>query len=384
GAAVLGRSGGCAELRSQLRQQVAGGPGEGTCVEPAPTGAATAADIVARLRGAAVSPAAIQVLPAFCGTIPVGGGWFYYYTDRTQECRVDLGRVFVVRTIEGQNVTVGFVDVGQVSYAYTTKNSLTWHHQVQIGAVAASGDVAGMTVGGSFNCLGACTVTGSSFPQQPVLTGIASGEGTVNSTLGSGTATGTTTNTYLFKKPNAVDSNPLTITAPPVRCDNVLPGNAAGCVFANPVPTMVFRLSDSRISQEAQHIRDAQASGLPGAYPNPLSRTTDASIQADNTRIACPRQDQGGYPRPTGYECDEYPFKSTYQGALANYLAGGTARTFPYCQISGVSQTATGSLGWSVCMIIASHNSTGGALLGAFYSDNRVINNDLFYASVEP
>lgn len=65
--------------------------------------------------------------------------------------------------------------------------------------------------------------------------------------------------------------------------------------------------------QLAQHIQAAQDSGL----PNVLTRVTDPNISDANRATACP----SSYPRPDGFSCDEYPFASTYQGAI--FTGGG-------------------------------------------------------------
>jgi hypothetical protein len=45
----------------------------------------------------------------------------------------------------------------------------------------------------------------------------------------------------------------------------------------------------------------------------------------------------------------------------------------------------TGPTGYSVCMINATQNSTGGSVLNSqFYAPNRVIDRDPFYVSVTP
>ncbi|MER7870311.1 hypothetical protein ABTZ90_25140 [Streptomyces cellulosae] len=119
------------------------------------------------------------------------------------------------------------------------------------------------------------------------------------------------------------------------------------------------------------------SSGLPGAYPDgqPLTRQTDDTTITSNRNTACPQASSGGYPRPTGYSCDEYPFASTHQGAASNRLLG---RTFDWCQISTLT-SRTGP-GWSACMIPATENTAAGRDdLRIFYNENRVLENDAFY-----
>ncbi|WP_443742946.1 NucA/NucB deoxyribonuclease domain-containing protein [Streptomyces parvulus] len=94
---------------------------------------------------------------------------------------------------------------------------------------------------------------------------------------------------------------------------------------------------------------------------------------------ACPQAASGGYPRPADYSCDEYPFRSTWQGSFTGSLpqpAPYPGRTFSWCQISALPQNVTD--GWSACMIPAGQNSSAGSLLNRFYIENRVIERDAF------
>jgi hypothetical protein len=138
------------------------------------------------------------------------------------------------------------------------------------------------------------------------------------------------------------------------------------------MPVMTYALGGP-YPELAAHIRDAQASGLPGAYPygDPLTRLVDEGLQEANRNAACP----GSYPRPEGKSCDEYPFASTWQGAA---IGGGQPRTFGWCQVDPPQPHSTGGDGYSVCMINDWQNTAGGSELGRFYSSNRLITGDPF------
>lgn len=107
-----------------------------------------------------------------------------------------------------------------------------------------------------------------------------------------------------------------------VRCDNKTPGvPKVGCVIPNFRPVNIVSLSGP-YPHYARHIHDAQASGLPGAYVlgaqeqgPPLTRLTDGKLRKKNGDTACPQAGKGGYPRSAKHSCDEYPFRSTYEGA---------------------------------------------------------------------
>ena len=118
----------------------------------------------------------------------------------------------------------------------------------------------------------------------------------------------------------------------------------------------------------------AKASGLRGAYPNgiPLTRLTTPYLNTLNGDTACP----ASYPRPSAMSCDEYPFRSTWEGAFTGLPRAG-GRTFPYCQIPQLG-AGTGIGGYSSCMIPADQNSAAGGSLGAVYRRERVIDSDPF------
>jgi len=160
------------------------------------------------------------------------------------------------------------------------------------------------------------------------------------------------------------------------RCDNAIGNRSAGCVFAN-IPG-VAGFSQSLNPDFVWHVYNAQLSGLPGQLSSGsyLTKLDNATLVNQNGTRACP----SSIPRPSGYQCDEYPFRSTYQGAATG---GGTqARSFPWCQMPDPQQT--GSSGWSRCFIPAGQNLSAGGLLGAFYSNERILDGDLFQVGYLP
>lgn len=131
----------------------------------------------------------------------------------------------------------------------------------------------------------------------------------------------------------------------------------------------------------AAHLRDAQASGLPGAYagtaPNtdPLHRIVNPDAQQQNYTTSCP----DAYTRPVGKSCDEYPFKTTIEGA---WTGQGPGRTFSWCSIPQLPTGVTGPSGYSSCMINATHNSEGRSQLNSFYVDQRILDGDPLYVFI--
>lgn len=161
------------------------------------------------------------------------------------------------------------------------------------------------------------------------------------------------------------------------RCDNATPGTStAGCVFPTISGTLAF--SQATVPNFVAHVYGAQLSGLPGRLGTGtyLTRLINPSLQAANNNKACP----ASLVRPTGYQCDEYPFASTYQGASTS---GATAaRSLSWCQMP--DPAGSGPNGWSRCFIPQFENSSSGGTTGAFYRDQRILDGDPFQIGYLP
>jgi hypothetical protein len=95
-------------------------------------------------------------------------------------------------------------------------------------------------------------------------------------------------------------------------------------------------------------------------FARPLSRLFTPSVADQNHRVAqatCVAEFGAGYTEGGSKECDEFPFRSTFQGAAFAEQ--------PYL--------------YSVRPILASHNASGGGKLGAWYFDRRILEGDRFY-----
>ncbi|WP_228540632.1 LGFP repeat-containing protein [Nocardia sp. XZ_19_369] len=202
-----------------------------------------------------------------------------------------------------------------------------------------------------------------------------------------------------FNFPGAAEETPGSLesrsNSPEIRCDNEtgLPGISAGlpsqgCVFPSRWATVDFA-SDPAMGPIADHVRRAQQSGLPGAQrlyaTGPLSRMTNKNERLRNGARACP---SGRYSIAT-MSCDEYPFRSTYQGAAQppGAVLPPNGRTFPGCQISDtprVDPSRTGSSGYSVCMVPVDANQKQSDVLATFYYENRIMDGDKFYVRADP
>jgi hypothetical protein len=162
-----------------------------------------------------------------------------------------------------------------------------------------------------------------------------------------------------------------------MRCDNYdyLSYAGAGCVFAEATSAVDFGPSKN-LPEIAWHTIQAQESGLPGRN-TPLHRATPAETAATE-KIACvgPRYPS---PRPAGKECDEYPYKSSFEGAQF----APSPRTFnPPCGLKQIFDSV-GNAGFSVCLVDASQNSSQGSVLRQFYGQYRIRYGDPYqvYAS---
>lgn len=180
---------------------------------------------------------------------------------------------------------------------------------------------------------------------------------------------------------------PLTFGENGFRCDSAMyVKGKQGCVFDHVEEIWLAPLDTTNPNQALQHIYDAQTAPdtthpawpqggktIPGSVASreSLSRNYyDTSLRRANRRaaVAVCRQVYGtNYPSPlpteppaSTYECDEYPFCATHQGA------------------------ASGDNRFSARRIVAAHNTTGGIMLGTFYSSQRILHDDHFYAHVYP
>jgi hypothetical protein len=158
------------------------------------------------------------------------------------------------------------------------------------------------------------------------------------------------------------------------RCDDAVGGYRPGCVIPTYRPTWAIPIRD--YPAFTSHVDSALGSGLPGTASKKsyLKRMTSKSKGDKNGRTACP----SNLDRPKGYSCDEYPFRSTYQGAYyGNTAKQRKARSFPGCQMDDPKRT--GRHGWSRCFIPEKQNSGAGGALRGFYGAQRVLNKDKFY-----
>lgn len=320
---------------------------------------------------------ALQPVPDWCRQAGVmNPDW--YLANRYEACGNWKYQLRTTVTQNGVTTITGLMDFTITGYHYGSQNQPTVAHQITIIPSSMTGETIGTTATASAVCSTACTNGNQSFGTQILKTGQASsGEffyNTTATTWGSVANTGSTWKISL-KAPKSTSASTLSSVSTTVRCDTAVPGiTSTGCVI--PGNTPYIRYDSTKWGSFAAHVKAAQQSGLPGAYKKtPLHRLTNTLLKNKNRSTAC-----GGFTRPTNYSCDEYPFASSYEGA---YTGGGTARTFPWCQIKLAGTPSTGATGYSVCMIDAGVNSGAGSVLNStLFVPKRVIDRDAFYVHI--
>jgi hypothetical protein len=307
-----------------------------------------------------------------------------YASDRHVACRNTTITVTIYQAINGVPTTTVTGEARYVTthYIYTGGTGLTrWGNQIRVSPTSLTGSAVGMQVTGAPQCSGACTIN-SPFtfpPAAPAVGQEANGESYYNWTGQAGEVSSATSGwTLTFARPgSAVNISSVSLPGVPLRCDNALPGVSAGCVFSQ-IPAVLYYGIDT-YPNLGWHIAVAQNSGLPGSYltgSNPLHRV-DSATAAINRNASCPSA--SWLPRPTGFDCDEYPFASSAEGGAAS---GGTARTWNSCQITLQQPNSTGPNGFSICMVPSAENQYGGSALSLMYRNERVLIGDPFYVDV--
>ncbi|KAB1107442.1 hypothetical protein F6X54_26745 [Micromonospora aurantiaca] len=158
-------------------------------------------------------------------------------------------------------------------------------------------------------------------------------------------------------------------------------GKFYGAVFSDHVPTLEFdKRPGSAYLEEARHIDDALHSpwrtfpsfagkSVPGEGARPLHRLMNATLKDKNNEVSvgiCKDVWGAGYAAG-GRECDEFPFKTTYEGSATST---GATQDNP----NGGNGSA-----WhgSARPISGAHNSAGGTHLLVFLGQNRVLDENV-------
>jgi hypothetical protein len=176
------------------------------------------------------------------------------------------------------------------------------------------------------------------------------------------------------------------------RCDSApyITGRPKACLFSDVIPHLQYAIKDSAGNytnqrEVAEHIRQAQddpdntdprkeggGKRIPGKYIGTWNEGYLTRVPGKDSEYPS----NGDYLRNEGYvtvacaaihppedmvdpECDEYPFRSTYQGA------------------------ANADWDFSIRYVSGSQNSSAGAVLGTYYREDRILYyDDAFYVKV--
>ncbi|WP_163543951.1 hypothetical protein [Occultella kanbiaonis] len=322
-----------------------------------------------------ITPQAIVPVPAWCLDAGVTNAWS---VTRTQGCGIFSGVLTVTQTVNGVVTVVGTMNFLMYEYVYVLTDNLTWASQIEVSPTIITGAAAGTIISGTSTCTGVCTGSSTFPPQTPGVGGDASGESYYTTTPAVGAAALAYPGWALsFKAPTAAAPASLATGGNlAVRCDNALPGRGPGCVLPYVTGRLTYSSHPDYYPEFGAHVLAAQASGLPGNAV-PLHRTTNSALRDANRAAAC--KSPSVIPRPTGNDCDEYPFASTYEGAAA----GGPGRTFSFCSVTYYPTGVTSPTGFSICMINSAENQLAGSQMNSvLFVPYRIIDGDPFFISI--
>jgi hypothetical protein len=298
---------------------------------------------------------------------------------RNQACVITGAVLTTFTVVNGVRTVTGELFIDVFHYTYSSVDLGTWIYQISLSAWSGWGPALSASANGTAAASGSCTLGRVAFPAQPLSPFLTprSGEAGFNTTAVAVGAVGfcDTTWNVTLTVPGHTPGPPLSWTMNEIRCDNATGANLnrprrVGCVV--PWYPSSAGYSQSRYPSLASHVARAQGSGLPGAtFAAPLFRSTNAAFTTQNRNLAC-----GDAPSIAGRSCDEYPLASTYNGLAF----GGSRRTFAGCNIN--APTGTGPSGASACMITDSENSAQGAIMAAFYYDERVLDFDPYLVAI--
>lgn len=342
-----------AERTRRARPTRVSGSGLGT--DPAPSG------VSAKGLGPDPAPSAV---PSYCSE-RIG----LKAPNRGQSCTTEV-LVFTVyntrtRAILGRGYMVKF-EWAQLAYS-----SRFWIHETKINPVHATGVAApGFFAYAAGRCYFGCGVLAAYPPDAWVFMrpGVPVQGKWLMGSPGPGIGSHAHNLDLYFHSPSTTNvAYTPTDFLPVTRCDSEpymeQSGQTSGCVYSQ-VPGL-FALSaapnqepESNVEDAAKFYRDAQdrLANHPGRLPDgvPLHRTLDTSANRDVSTPECDRR--FGSPRPSGYDCDEYPFASTREGA------------------------ATGN--FDLRLVLREQNRRAGGFLSDFYIKQRILNGDPFYVYI--
>lgn len=191
---------------------------------------------------------------------------------------------------------------------------------------------------------------------------------------------------FRIRAPNGFDLNDAPVQV--VRSDTAPYVGNGGFVFMDVDSWIAYNFADRDMYEQVRHIWDAHndiAATKPGdpftkvaGSRNSGHKLTRMSAEYESTRynrnnyiavLECKKHwgDDYATNRPDigPRECDEYPFRSTYEGAAWTEYDGGA-----------------GIWSYSARAIPENHNRLGGLALNGFYTRDHIIHGDTFWVDV--
>ncbi|MFJ8745769.1 hypothetical protein ACIRL2_41230 [Embleya sp. NPDC127516] len=322
-------------------------------------------------------------LPSWCAnTDHMDGAWWF---TRRDACRMTTATYTVVDAQTG--ALLGSMEYYQVEYANIPTSGLDTGYQITITPFRVKDLGLPTTLAAYGTCTQLCNLSPNPVPKALVLHQGTTVDYRVTATTSAPGARGVAwaeVDVRMYP-PGGVGVRSSIEKSLGIRCDNQLIGiTGAGCVFGGYEP--LFYLDTDQADNptywlNALNVNWALYTGL----PSKLTRHGDTAKSKQNGDRACPGGDP--YIRPPGYECDEYPFRSTEEGAATS----GTPfapRTWNWCQLNWpntpIVNSYVGPEGWARCNIPEGQNDEGGAALKTFYGNERVLAGDKFNVAAGP
>lgn len=163
------------------------------------------------------------------------------------------------------------------------------------------------------------------------------------------------------------------------RCDSLGDSKArSGCKTSGVIP--VFNEVHSGPNMR-RHLQSAKDAGLPGfSYQKALRRQANPNEIRWNRDFSCGMVTG---PRPSGMDCDEYPYASS---SYVRAQAGRKVATYSWCNIKDSGLVLDPGPGAnpvsSVCLIPSVENRSSGGRLGWFYRKTRTLDTDFFFVAI--
>ncbi|WP_448631746.1 NucA/NucB deoxyribonuclease domain-containing protein [Cellulomonas soli] len=338
------------------------------------------AAVVAETRAASTARAAASSVPADCANAPLDGKTFV--GDRTNVCGSKLNQLIIEQRIDGVWVVTGQNTSRIYSYVYTSTDLRTWVHELYNVPIAVTGTAVGWwfyAQPDTSYCGAGCRSTGYDFEPSVFRLGYTH---VGASCWQADVMTPGQVLPQLDGLWNWWYENPVThlqasksyAYPPSIRCDNALPARVPGCVI--PGVQAGIKYNAAQLPDWSRHVILAQQSGLPSV----LTRSQLESWNQANRATSCP--DAAWLPRPAGYQCDEYPFASTREGASITGAAG--ARTFADCQVNLRYPASVGASGYSICMVPKEQNELAGSQINTYLiNPQRVLDGDKYLVAFQ-